>query len=89
MKAKHLTTAAAIAAGVGIAALTGTMGIASAPPLDPRHVRGCQPNPTVSQGSPAQKCWAYGRVGPGIPLGGGGQPLYPRQCKAPAPAGGG
>lgn len=39
MKAKHLTTAAAIAAGVGIAALTGTTGIASAPPLDPRHVR--------------------------------------------------
>jgi hypothetical protein len=88
MKATHLTTAAAIAAGIGIAALTGTMGIASAPPLDPRHVRAanlirlcCK----VFQ----PKCWAYGRVGPGSPIGGGRQPLYPRQCKAPAPAGGG
>lgn len=89
MKVKHVAAATAIAAGVGAGALTGGTGLVSAAPLDPPPCPNCQPDPAVPRGIPAQKCWAYGRVGPGSPIGGGGQPLYPPPCKAPAQAGGG
>jgi hypothetical protein len=90
MKVKHLAAAAAIAAGVGTGALTGGTGLVNAAPLDPPPCSNCQPDhPAGPRGIPAQKCWAYGRVGPGSPIGGGGQPLYPPQCKAHAPAAGG
>jgi hypothetical protein len=84
MNIKSLAAAAAIAAGVGMSALTSGVGLVNAAPLDPPP-----PAPTIQPdpgghppGIPAEKCWRYGRVGPGGPRGGGGQPAYPQQCPA-------
>ena len=81
-----LAAAVAIAAGVGISGLTSGVAPATAAPF------GSAPElPDLSTGFgwrggiPAAKCWAYGRVGPGSPLGGGGVPGYLPQCKASAP----
>jgi hypothetical protein len=87
MNMKSLAAAAAIAAGVGMSALTSGVGLANAAPLDP-------PPPAQTfrldpggppPGIPAEKCWRYGRVGPGGPRGGGGQPAYPQQCPPSGP----
>jgi hypothetical protein len=87
MNIKSLAAAAAIAAGVGISALTSGVGLVNAAPLDPPP-----PAPTIQPdpggpppGIPAEKCWRYGRVGPGGPRGGGGQPMYPQQCPPSGP----
>jgi hypothetical protein len=88
MNIKSLAAAAAIAAGVGMSALTSGVGLANAAPLDP-------PPPAQTfrldpggppPGIPAEKCWKYGRVGGGGPRGGGGMPGYPPQCPPSAPA---
>jgi hypothetical protein len=87
MSLKRVAAAAAIAAGVGISALTSGVGLVNAAPLDPPP-----PAPTIQPdpggpppGIPAEKCWRYGRVGPGGPRGGGGQPMYPQQCPPSGP----
>lgn len=87
MSLKRVAAAAAIVAGVGISALTSGVGLANAAPLDPPP-----PAPTIQPdpggpppGIPAEKCWRYGRVGPGGPRGGGGQPMYPQQCPPSGP----
>ena len=82
MSLKRVAAAAAIAAGVGISALTSGVGLVNAAPLDPPPPAPTfQPDPGgPPPGIPAEKCWRYGRVGPGGPRGGGGQPAYPPQC---------
>jgi hypothetical protein len=88
MKLNRLTAAAAIAAGVGMSALTSGIGLVNAaplgqPPAAPAfHTDPVEPPP----GIPAEKCWRYGRSGGGSPRGGGGMPGYLPQCPAgPAP----
>ncbi len=86
MNLKRVAAAAAIAAGVGISTLTSGIGLANAaPPVPPPNCPTCQQDADGQWGIPAEKCWAYGRVGPGSPLGGGGVPGYLPQCKASAP----
>jgi hypothetical protein len=84
MNLKRLAVAAGIAAG--ILGLTSGAGLAEAAPLGPPpDCPTCQQDADGAWGIPAAKCWAYGRVGPGSPLGGGGVPGYLPQCKAAAP----
>jgi hypothetical protein len=86
MNLTRLAAVAAIAAGVGISALTIGVGPAWAAPLGPPpNCPTCQQDSDGAWGIPAAKCWAYGRVGPGSPLGGGGVPGYLPQCKVSAP----
>jgi hypothetical protein len=89
MDAKQLAAAARIAVGVGIVTLAGGTAQVNAAPLDDPSppCPTCQPNPNPPppQGIPSEKCWRYGRVGPGGPKGGGGQPVYPQQCPPAAP----
>jgi hypothetical protein len=88
MDGKRLAAAARIAVGVGIAALTGATGQVNAAPLDPAPpCPTCEPNPNPGPppGIPAEKCWKYGRQGPGGPKGGGGVPVYPQPCPTAAP----
>ena len=84
MSFKRVAAAAAIAAGVGVSTLTSGIGPAKAAPPPP-NCPTCQQDSDGQWGIPAEKCWAYGRVGPGSPLGGGGVPGYLPQCKVSAP----
>jgi len=74
MSLKRVAAAAAIVAGVGISGGQLTSGVGRlTPPRGPRPPPA--PNdPTGSggppQGIPAEKCWRYGRVGPGGARGG-------------------
>jgi hypothetical protein len=78
--------AAAAAIVVGASALTCGVGQSSAAPLDSPpsapvfHLDPGGPPP----GIPAEKCWRYGRVGPGSALNGGGVPGYLPQCPSTA-----
>jgi hypothetical protein len=87
MSLKRVAAAAAIVAGVGMSALTSGVGLVKAAPLDPPPpAPTLQPDPGAPPpGIPAEKCWRYGRVGPGGPRGGGGQPMYPQQCPPSGP----
>jgi hypothetical protein len=89
MDSKRLAAAARIAVGVSMAALAGGTGQVNAAPLDPPPPSpASQPDPNPSPpppGIPAEKCWRYGRQGPGGPKGGGGVPVYPQQCPPAAP----
>jgi hypothetical protein len=87
MSLKRVAAAAAIVAGVGMSALTSGVGLVNAAPLDPPPpAPTLQPGPGAPPpGIPAEKCWRYGRVGPGGPRGGGGQPMYPQQCPPSGP----
>ncbi len=77
--------AAVIAAGIGVSALTSGVGLADAAPLDPPPSAPVfHQDPGAPPGIPAEKCWRYGRVGPGSPLGGGGIPGYLPQCPSNA-----
>jgi hypothetical protein len=82
MNLQFRAAAAVIAAGVAMSALTSGVALVNAAPLDPLPpAPGFQPDPGVpAPGIPAEKCWRYGRVGPGSPLGGGGVPGYLPQC---------
>jgi hypothetical protein len=89
MNLKRLSAAAAIAAGVGMAAQTSGITLVNAAPSDPLpsapafHQDPGAPPP----GIPAEKCWRFGRSGGGTPRGGGGMPGYLPQCPAgPAPS---
>ena len=83
MNVRHLVMVAAIAIStlpVGV----GPVNAARLDPLPPSPIS--EPDPGgPTPGIPAEKCWRYGRVGPGGPRGGGGQPMYPQQCPSPAP----
>jgi hypothetical protein len=83
MNLKRLAAAAAIAAGVGMSAMTSGVGLVNAAPLDPLPpAPGFQPDPGgPAPGIPAEQCWRYGRVGPGSALNGGGVPGYLPPCK--------
>jgi hypothetical protein len=83
MNLKRVAAAAAIAAGVGMSGLTSGVGLVNAAPLDPLPpAPGFQPDPGgPAPGIPAEKCWRYGRVGPGSAINGGGQPGYLPPCK--------
>jgi hypothetical protein len=83
MNLKRLAAMAAIAVGVGISGLTSGLGLVNAAPLDPLPpAPGFQPDPVgPAPGIPAEKCWRYGRTGPGNGQAGGGVPLYPPPCK--------
>ncbi len=87
MYAKRLVAAAAI----GVSALLPAAAPVGAVPLDPPPpCPNCQPDPAgpeVAPTSTPRLCWPYGRVGPGSPRGGGGQPAYPPQCHPTAPPG--
>ena len=87
MSLKRVAAAAAIVAGVGMSALTSGVGLVNAAPLaPPPPAPTLQPDPGAPPpGIPAEKCWRYGRVGPGGPRGGGGQPMYPQQCPPSGP----
>jgi hypothetical protein len=82
MNLKRLSAAAAIAAGVGMAAQTSGITLVNAAPSHPLpsapafHQDPVGPPP----GIPAEKCWRYGRSGGGTPRGGGGMPGYLPQC---------
>jgi hypothetical protein len=89
MKINRLAAAAAIAAGVGMSALTSGAGVLNAAPLAPHPATDSEtqsrqdpyepaPNPAVP--IPAEKCWRFGRSGGGTPRGGGGMPGYLPQC---------
>jgi hypothetical protein len=85
MNVKHLAAAAAIAAGVGMSALTSGAGLLNAAPLESlQPAPAFQPDPpgVPPPGIPAEKCWRYGRSGGGSPRGGGGMPGYLPQCPA-------
>jgi hypothetical protein len=88
MTAKHFAAAAAIAAGVGMSALTSGVGLLNAAPLNPlQPAPAFQPDPpgVPPPGIPAEKCWRYGRSGGGSPRGGGGMPGYLPQCPVGPP----
>jgi hypothetical protein len=86
MDVRRLAAAARIAVGVGIATLTGGTAQVNAAPLDPPPPSPTsQPDPGPPPGIPAEKCWRYGRQGPGGPKGGGGVPVYPQPCPTAAP----
>jgi hypothetical protein len=88
MNLKHLTSAAVIAAGVVLSAMTSGLGGVNAtalhtPPSAPAfHQDPGGPPP----GIPAEKCWRYGRSGGGNPRGGGGMPNYLPPCPVGTPA---
>jgi hypothetical protein len=88
MNLKRLAGGAAVAAGVGMSALTIGIGLADAAPLNPPltgqafHQDPAGPPPRI----PAEKCWRYGRSGGGSPRGGGGVPGYLPQCPLGSPA---
>jgi hypothetical protein len=84
MNLKRLAAAAAIAAGT-LGTTSGVGPASAAPPVPPPNCPTCQQDADGAWGIPAMKCWAYGRVGPGSPLGGGGVPGYLPQCKSAAP----
>jgi hypothetical protein len=88
MNLKRLFAAAAIAAGVGMSALTSGVGPVNVAPLDPLPLAAAfhQDPGGPPPGIPAEKCWRYGRSGGGTPRGGGGMPGYLPQCPVgPAP----
>jgi hypothetical protein len=86
MHLKQLAAAAALTAGIGLSGLTIGVGLVNAAPTGPPpNCPTCQQDRDGAWGIPAMKCWAYGRVGPGNPLGGGGVPGYMPQCPAAAP----
>jgi hypothetical protein len=88
MDVKRLAAAARIAVGVGIATMTGWTTPVNAAPQDPAPpCPTCEqgPNPAPAPPIPAEKCWKYGRQGPGGPKGGGGVPVYPAQCPPAGP----
>jgi hypothetical protein len=90
MDGTRLAAAARIAVGVSMAVLAGGTGQANAAPLDPAPpCPTCEQNPNPNMapapGIPAEKCWRYGRQGPGGPKGGGGVPVYPQPCPTAAP----
>jgi len=88
MQINRLAAAAAIAAGVGMSALTSGVGLVNAAPLAPRPpAPAVQPDPGGPEepGIPAEKCWRYGRSGGGTPRGGGGMPGYLPQCPQKPP----
>ena len=68
MNPKHLTSAAVIAAGVVLSAMTSGLGVVNATALNPPpsapafHQDPGGPPP----GIPAEKCWRYGRSGGGM-----------------------
>ncbi len=86
MNLKFRAAAAVIAAAVGMSALMNGAGLVNAAPLDPLPpAPGFQPDPGgPPPGIPAEKCWRYGRVGPGSALNGGGTPGYLPQCPSTA-----
>jgi hypothetical protein len=95
MNPKKLAAATAIAAGVGMSALTSGAGVVNAAPLAPRPPTGpetqwrqdpFEPEPSPGVPIPAEKCWRYGRSGGGTPRGGGGMPGYLPQCPGAEPA---
>jgi hypothetical protein len=84
VKRLAVATAVAISALVSAAAPVGAV-----PPDPPPPCADCQPDPGGPQIAPPplhatapahRPCWTGGRVGPGSPRGGGGQPAYPPQC---------
>lgn len=85
MNVKRLAVAAAIgASALMLAAPVGAVPLDPAPPCVD-----CQPEPGGPEVAPTpaqvpapstRACWPYGRVGPGGPRGGGGQPAYPPPC---------
>jgi hypothetical protein len=88
MKINRLAAAAAIAAGVGMAAQTSGITLVNAAPSDPLPSASAfhQDPGAPPPGIPAEKCWRFGRSGGGTPRGGGGMPGYLPQCPAgPAP----
>jgi len=94
MNLKNLAAAAAIAAGVGMSALTSGVGVVHAAPLAPRPpvpafepepTNPFEPEPNPAVPIPAEKCWRYGRSGGGTPRGGGGMPGYLPQCPYATP----
>jgi hypothetical protein len=88
MHVKRLAAEAAIAVGVGMSVLASGVGLVNAAPLGPPpNCPGCQQDPSGQWGIPAEKCWAYGRVGGGSPRGGGGVPGYLPPCVPHAAAG--
>jgi hypothetical protein len=90
MNVKRLAGAAAIAAGVGMSALTCGVGIVNAaPPIPVPGIPAVQPDPGPPPGIPAEKCWRYGRSGGGNPRGGGGVPGFLPPCPPSAPIEGG
>jgi hypothetical protein len=96
MDAKRLATAARVAMGVAIAALSGGTVSANAAPLDPPPpCPDCQHEPgpladTPAPAPPPRVLQPYTpqppvfRVGPGGPKGGGGQPMYLQPHHHPA-----
>jgi hypothetical protein len=78
--------AAAAVIPVSMSVLTSGVGLVNAAPLESPpsapifHVDPGGPPP----GIPAEKCWRYGRVGPGSALNGGGIPGYLPQCPSTA-----
>lgn len=89
MNIKRFAVAAAIAAAVGMSALTSGVGLSNAAPSAPA-VPVVQPDPGgPPPGIPAEKCWRYGRSGGGNPRGGGGVPGFLPPCAPSAPIEGG
>jgi hypothetical protein len=86
MNLKFGAAAAAIAAGVSMSALTSGVGLVNAAPSEsPPSAPVFHLDPGGSPpGLPAEKCWRYGRVGPGSALNGGGIPGYLPQCPSTA-----
>ena len=84
MSPKRISVAAAIATCL-LGLTSGVLPANAAPPVPPPNCPTCQQDSDGAWGIPAAKCWAYGRVGPGSPLGGGGVPGYLPQCKTSAP----
>lgn len=91
MNLKRWTATVALAAGVGLSALVGGLGVVNAAPRSATPtVPAVQPDPSgPPPGIPAEKCWRYGRSGGGNPRGGGGVPGFLPPCPASAPAAGG
>jgi len=91
MQINRLAAAAAIAAGVGMSALTSGVELVNAAPLDPSPPASTfrqdpfEPAPNPAVPIPAEKCWRYGRSGGGTPRGGGGMPGYLPQCPQKPP----
>jgi hypothetical protein len=83
MNLKCRAVVAAVAVGSALTSVAAPVN--AAPPVSPPsapifHLDPGGPPP----GIPAEKCWRYGRVGPGSALNGGGTPGYLPQCPSTA-----
>ncbi len=88
MNLKRTAAATVIAFGIGLPAPTTATGLLNAaPPGPPPNCPACEQDANGQWGIPAEKCWAYGRVGGGSPRGGGGVPGYLPPCPGSTPAG--